>query len=92
MRPAQRRKIVREHEPLQDGQKTLEVRIIRRTKTKPVEIEISAPKALTPIQGAFGKASEPIVETRKYVEKQIGVEIERFRWMRPDGKGGLVPR
>lgn len=94
MRPSERRRIRREHEPLQDGQRTLEVKVIRRVGVQnPITTVVSEPRKLrASVQSAFGADTPALTDTKPYIEKHIHTEIERFRWMKPDGKGGLIPR
>jgi len=60
-----------------DGQKYVDKAVYR---------PVSKPLPLSPIEEALGcKPARPLEELSHY-------ERVRLRWMKPDGKGGLVPR
>ena len=89
------RQLIREHEPLQDGQRELAVTVKRVVKLgRPENVVVSAPRA-SAAAVAFaigGRSIADAVKTVTHREKVIGMETERFVWMKPDGKGGLIPR
>jgi hypothetical protein len=87
------KKIFDRSESLKDGQCHLKVETIRSVKTKKYTALVSATKPTSEaVSTAFWNKIVPIIETRDYKEKVIGIHTENFRWMKPDGNGGLIPR
>lgn len=76
-----------EHETLEDGQRELVVRHIKRIPTKTVQVRLEP----TPIAASIGGV-RPLIAERNYIDRHVQTEIRRYRWMKPDGNGGLVPR
>jgi hypothetical protein len=91
--------LMRRSEPLKDGQTVRDVQLVRRIRTQKTFIrKISEPKPLScGVAEAFGRTVDPIIEANKFRDKVVGVEQERFRWLKPifDNAGnciGTMPR
>lgn len=77
-----------------EGQSHRVVEVVRKVKLqKPIERIAHMPaRSAVAVAGAFGDVRKPLIERSHFREKVIARQVERFRWMKPDGKGGFVPK
>lgn len=87
------RQILTAPEPIEEiGQKERVIRVIRRITHRPVQA-VQNPKGMAAsVAWAFGEKIDPITTLTSHRDKQIGAQVERLRWMEPDGMGGLRPK
>ena len=87
------KEIVRHYAPLEDGQRRREVAIVRTWKLqKPDKVELAVKPCAAIISAAFGSVIAPKIKEVTHRQKLVGIEVERYRWMRPGPDGKLIPR
>lgn len=77
----------------EEGQREVEINIVRRTKIRPTVAVVSKPKPLAnAVASLYG---DPIPVTKcmvSQVSKIVGKQVRRYRWLTPDANGNLVPK
>jgi len=88
------KKLIQQHEPLKDGQEVLDITLVQRIRLqKPKVVETINPSPMADaLATMLGDTIQPVLVTVKFREKVVRKEKRYFRWMKPDGNGGLIPR